>query len=204
MTLTKYFTPIPSPIMTVTTIMLAVFITVGVYGKETESTWYAIGGLALYSEDLGELPDDGAGVKVGAGVQLNETFGAELVREFIPDIGSVGTSTILNAFTLENAIMTSGYVYSSVLGTARIKFGENNYFNSKIGLGYYYFETEFRFHAINVVVEDSGEGFTPVAAFGIQFPIGQRKNLSTEISATHYFKAEVKTTGYGLSLRYQF
>ncbi|MCY3626376.1 MAG: outer membrane beta-barrel protein [Gammaproteobacteria bacterium] len=204
MTLTKYSTPLPSLIMTVTTITLAVFITVGVYGKQSEATWFIIGGLSVYSEGLGETIDYGGGVRVGAGVQLNETFGAEIVRDFIPDIGAVGSNIILNAIGLENEVTATGYVYSTVFGTAKTKIGERVNLTLKFGLGYYYFEREFRYIDSNTVDEIDGEGFTPVVSFGIPFPLRKRENLWAEISVTHYFKDEAKTTGFGLSLKYQF
>ncbi|MDE0094439.1 MAG: outer membrane beta-barrel protein [Gammaproteobacteria bacterium] len=204
MTLTKYSTPLPSPIMTITTIMLAVFITVGVYGKETESTWYAIGGGSIYAPDIGEEIGEGLGIRAGAGVQLNEVFGVELVRDYIPSLVSFVSSVLLNAIGIDNEVTSSGYVYSSLLGTAKKKMGEDVHLVSKLGIGYYYVEAEFRYPHIDILDEISFEGWTPVASIGVQFPVGQLKNLSAEISATHYFDEEVKTTGYGLSLMYQF
>lgn len=204
MTLTTHSTPLPSPIMTVITIILAVFISVCVYGKETESTWYAIGGGSIYAEDIGKEIGEGPGIRVGAGNQLNEVFGVELVRDYIPSFASIVSSVLLNAIGLENEVTSSGYVYTSLLGTAKRKLGEKVHLVSKLGVGYYYVEAEYRYPKIDIVEEISFDGWTPVASIGVKFPVGQRKNLSAEISATHYFEKEVKTTGYGLSLQYQF
>lgn len=204
MTLTKHSTPLPPPMVTVITIVLAVFISVCVYGKETESTWYAIGGGSIYAEDIGEEIGEGPGIRVGAGVQLNEVFGVELVRDYIPSLASIVTGVLLNSIGLENEVTSSGYVYTSSLGTAKRRLGQDVNLVSKLGIGYYYVEAEFRYPDLDILEEISFEGWTPVASLGVQFPIGPFKNLSAEISATHYFEKEVKTTGYGLSVQYQF
>ena len=204
--MSKYqpFTNTSAPIVSfiiVSTLMLASVIA---QAKEEVPKWYTIGGLAVYSEDFGETLEEGLGVRVGVGVQLNETFGAELVRDFIPDLGSVVSSVFLNVIGAENEVKSSGYVYSSLFGSLRIPTGEDVWLVAKVGIGHYYYEAEFKYQNNSVVEQISREGSTPVAAFGIQFPFGEKENLLIEISATHYFEEEVKTTGYGLSAKYSF
>lgn len=190
--------------MTVITIILAVFISVCAYGKENESTWYMIGGGASFAEDIGEEIGESLGIRVGAGVQLNEVFGVELVRDYIPSLASITSSVALHFIGIRNEVSSSGYVYTSSLGTAKRRLGQDVNLVSKLGIGYYYVEAEFRYPDLDILEEISFEGWTPVASLGVQFPIGPFKNLSAEISATHYFEKEVKTTGYGLSVQYQF